>query len=100
MNELILVTTKGCKACEIQENIINSAIKSSINKYHIDFKISVFPENNTVKYIQELNNKEIIINDFPTTMFLVNDNYKISISGTCTKEKLMRLFDEFFIENE
>ena len=100
MNKILLITTKGCEACKIQENIINSAIKSSINKYHIDFKISVFPENNTLKYIQELNNKEIIINDFPTTMFLVNDNHKISISGTCTKEKLIHLFDEFFIENE
>lgn len=99
MNKILLITTKGCEACKIQERIINSAIKLSVDKYNIDFKTSIFPESNTIRYIQELNNKELIITDFPTTIFLVNDNYKTHIVGTCTKENLMHLFDEHFIEN-
>lgn len=100
MNKLLLITTKGCEACKIQERIIDSAIKLSIDKYHIDFKISIFSESNSIKYVQNLSNVELMITDFPTTVFLINDNYKTHVVGTCTKEHLMHLFDEFFIEKE
>lgn len=99
MNSIILITTEGCKACEIQERIINTAIILSRDKYNIDFKVNVFPKDNTIKYMKESIVKELIITDFPTTIFLVNDDYKTHITGTCTKEHLMHLFDEHFIEN-
>lgn len=92
MNSIFLITTEGCKACEIQENIIKKAIDASKDKYNI----SLISEES--EYSKHLCN-ECKITDFPATMLFVNGNYKTHIVGTCTKEHLMHLFDEHFIEN-
>ena len=94
MNEILLITTEGCKACEIQNNIINNAIELSKDKYSIKF----------IKTGKSFVSKNICnvykITDFPATVLFVNGNYETHVVGTCTKENLMHLFDEFFIENK
>lgn len=94
MNNVILITTKGCQACKIQENIIKNAIEISKDKYIISLTITGKSD-----YSDHLCN-EYKITDFPATVLFVNRNYKTHIVGTCTKEHLMHLFDEFFTENQ
>lgn len=93
MNNIGLIITEGCKACEIQENIIRKAIDVYKDKYNINLIITGKSD-----YSKHLCN-EYKITDFPATMLFVNGNYKTHIVGTCTKEHLMHLFDEHFIEN-
>lgn len=92
MNNIVLITTDGCQACKIQENIIQKAISSYKDKYVINFQKDDF---NDAKIIVE----QLNISDFPTTILIKDELYKYHFSGTCTKENLMHLFDEFFIEN-
>lgn len=93
MNSIILITTDGCKACEIQENITKKAIDVSKDKY--DVSLTITGESDYSKHLCN----ECKITDFPATVLFVNGIYETHIVGTCTKEHLMHLFDEHFIEN-
>lgn len=93
MNELILVTTEGCKACEIQNNIIHKAVELSKDKYNIKVSTLDFTEYTYLEFANK-------ITDFPTTILKVSGKEITKVVGTCTKEHLMHLFDEFFIENK
>lgn len=92
MNKVLLITTIGCKACEIQNNIIHKAIEAYKDKYTIDLISMDVKDYKSLKIATELI-------DFPTTILIVGDEEKVNLVGTCTKEHLMHLFDEHFIEN-
>lgn len=93
MNHIVLIKTEGCKACDIQENIINNAIECSSDKYFISFTIT----STKTDYGKHLCN-EYKITDFPATVLFTEREHKTHITGTCTKEHLIHLFDEHFIE--
>lgn len=91
MNEILLITTIGCEACKIQNTIIHKAIEAYKDKFTIKVAELDFTEYTYLKFANK-------VTDFPTTIFKVNGEEKTRITGTCTKEHLMHLFDEHFVE--
>lgn len=72
--EILLITTKGCEACKIQENLIKQAIdklKLPINFNAIDIEDCENP------WIRVRN-----FDDFPTTMLIENNTVKHQFVGT------------------
>lgn len=73
--EILLITTEGCEACKIQENLIEEAIKISglditFNKVDVTDCKKNWLKSNSVK-------------DFPTTMmFDDNNELTFQFSGT------------------
>lgn len=90
MNKILLIITAGCEACKIQENIIKKAISSYSDKYSIVLETR---DQNKCKTTCE----RLKITDFPATI-LSNGLNEVMVNGTCTKEHLMHLFDEHFVE--
>lgn len=94
MNKILLITTVGCEACKIQENIIKKAITAYSDKYSVTLETR---DQNECKTTCEI----LKITDFPATIIsngFSNGFHDRVITGTCTKEHLMHLFDEHFIE--
>ena len=90
MNKILLITTVGCEACKIQENIIKKAINSYSDKYNVVLETRDKVECKTTC-------ERLKITDFPATIISNGLNEEVII-GTCTKEHLMHLFDEHFVE--
>lgn len=80
--KILLITTKGCEACQVMNNIIERAIYlyGKEVKYEIKDKDEV-----GIKFLKD---KEI--NDFPTTVFYQNDNIVFITTGTKPSEVLKK----------
>lgn len=84
---LILITTKGCRGCYVMNNKIaevaehNPGLVKSTEVYDIE---------NIPEWI-EVN---VILNDFPTTLILVDDTIKGVIEGSCSVHKLLHKINE------
>lgn len=73
--EILLITTKGCEGCKIQENLIQDAIKNS----GLDITFNKADVNDCRKSWLKIHN----VKDFPTTMMFDDANeLKFQFSGT------------------
>lgn len=73
--EILLITTKGCEGCKIQENLIKEAIKNS----GLDIVFNKVDVNDCRKTWLRIHN----VTDFPTTMMFDDANeLKFQFSGT------------------
>lgn len=93
MNNIILVTTEGCAGCDIQKNIIEQAISCSEDKYSINFQYHDVSEVDMIV-------KQLHITDFPTTILVKNGTYEYHVTGTCTKNQLIHLFNKYFVDDK
>lgn len=73
--EILLITTEGCEACKIQENLIKEAIKSS----GLDITFNKTDVTNCRKNWLKIHN----VKDFPTTMMFDDSNeLRFQFKGT------------------
>lgn len=78
---LILITTKGCRGCYVMNNKI-----AELNETNPGLI-----ESTEVYDVEEIPNwieVNVILNDFPTTLILVDDTIKGVIEGSCSVHKL------------
>lgn len=89
MNVIKIFTIKGCKACEILNNILDSI------KDEIKIKIENIDYNNPAykDFIREHN-----ITDFPTMSFLKDDKVIALFDGTFDKESILSMVNRFYCE--
>ena len=88
MYKILLITTKGCGACDIMSRLVKEAIvssKKSIQYVEKDYKD--IPK----KYLA-LNE----ITDFPTTLFIKDNEVKFKYTGTNPKIVILRWIDVYF----
>lgn len=87
MNIIKVFTTKGCKACEILNNIlynIKDEIKikiESIDCCNLEYKDFI---------------KEHDISDFPTMCFIKDDNVIAKFIGTFAKKDILSMIERFY----
>lgn len=87
--KILLVTTKGCEACTIMENIINQALECTS-------KDVVFEVKDFKNVDRELLNK-FRVKDYPTTFFIINDSVvKHHFIGTMPTAVILRWMDIHF----
>ena len=76
--ELLLITTKGCIACDKQKQIVDIVC----HKYNIKYKIKDVSECSK-EFLQQNG-----VTDFPTTLLFSNGALVSNIIGTCTENKI------------
>ena len=82
---ILLVVTKGCVACDIQERNINEAIKQSTKNIRFEKVLRT-----------ELKNKDIMklkLKDFPTTALFVDDVLTFKFEGSLPTPIINRYID-------
>lgn len=91
MNDKIrLVTTKGCEACKIMNNLIRQAITKSTFT-HITIEI-IDCENE--RYRQFLN--RYFVRDFPTMIFMRENQVLYKDTGTSTVNDIVKKIQYWF----
>lgn len=89
--EILLITTKGCEGCKIQENLIKEAIKNS----GLDITFNKADVNDCRKTWLKIHN----VTDFPTTMMFDDANeLKFQFSGTRPVIVIERYIDVHLID--
>lgn len=81
----MLITTKGCEACDIMKNNILEALVSTTK----DISVEVKDREDVSK--EEL--KRLKVTDFPTILFYNDDVLKYKYSGTRPKVVVLRWID-------
>ena len=90
MMDIILITTDGCEACKIQDNIIKSVL-SHVGKSAIMYERLDCKDNKTKEFIHK---HKLIIDDFPATVILDDDgSFVTKITGTCTANKFEKIIE-------
>lgn len=89
--EIILLTTEGCSACRIQAHLISKLISTN-NVVFSDVIYKVLDINFVPEWI--LNN--VIINDFPTTIFIADNVIKYHFMGTRTINEMKEIAKDCF----
>lgn len=83
MNTIRIITTEGCKGCEIARNLIQDAVEESKNDnvciQIIDCKNEAFK-----KFI-----KDNYVTDFPTIFFMKDSDIKYCHTGTMPVPKIL-----------
>lgn len=79
MNKVVyLVTTKGCQACRVQRNNLNIVLED----VDCDFRICDFNE------LPDWLKTNVVLTDFPVTIFIQDEVIKYHFSGTKSVNKL------------
>lgn len=89
INQILLVTTKGCEGCGIVTRLIEEAINSRPEKT-IEF-VSKDVSEFSKKWLKQ--NK---VTDFPTTFLIQNDSIRFSFVGTKPAVVIARWIDVYF----
>lgn len=84
---LILITTKGCRGCYVMNNKIAEVVEDNPD---LIASTDVCDFEELPSWI-EVN---VILNDFPTTLILVDDIIKGVIEGSCSTTKLLNKINE------
>ena len=80
--KVLLITTKGCEACQIMDNIIRRALYLYGKPVEYEIKGRLQVDDNFIR--------EHHIDDYPTTVFYQNDNVVFITTGTKPAEVLTR----------
>lgn len=94
MNRLVLITTEGCEGCEIMKRIVSSAyLEAKIE--NTSFGCYDFKEQEVENLVTDNN-----INDFPTTLFIKNNQVIDKILGSQSKEEVINKIKDCFKDNQ
>ena len=88
MYKIVIVTTKGCEACNIAENNITAAVAQS----SVDVDI-------IIKDFHEFNSKEqnlYKLRDYPTVLYFADDTLVYSSVGTYPVQVYIRWIYMYF----
>ena len=87
MNKIILITTKGCEACHIAKQHLDSAIFQSSKEITREVK-----DRDEAKELVKQNR----IKDFPAILYVVDDIIKYKVVGTFPTTVYLRWIDMYF----
>lgn len=82
---IYLITTKGCEACHIMTDIMLAVLDELEGVTLIVKDVSDIP-----MFIKV----DVLLNDFPTLVFIKNGVIKYHISGTMTKDKIKTILSD------
>lgn len=82
---IYLITTYKCSACKCQEYILKEVLKE-----HKDIELKVIDYNKTPEWIKT----NVILTDFPTTIFIKDDVIKYHFVGTKANRKVEALIKD------
>lgn len=81
---IYLIKTHGCSACKCMEHILNSVIENT----DIDL-VSLY-----VEEVPEWIKNNVILHDFPTTVFVKDDIIKYHFAGTDTIKEINKIIKD------
>ena len=88
MYKIVIVTTKGCEACNIAEdNITADVAQSSVD---VDIILKDFHE------FSRQEQKQYKLKDYPTILYFVDDNLVNNVVGTYPVPVYLRWIDIYF----
>lgn len=85
MNKIVLITTEGCEGCNIMRRNIQSAVRHTSKE--VEFK--VVDQNDISSKIK----RTIVLKDFPTTIFVKDENMVRKEVGTRPEIMVLRWID-------
>ncbi len=92
MNRVVLITTEGCEGCDIMKRIVSNAyLEAKVE--NISFGCYDFKEREVEDLVKKYN-----IKDFPTTLFIKENELIDKILGTSTKEEIISRIRNNFLE--
>lgn len=89
-NTITLFVTKGCEACNIAKNLLNTSIEKS--KKSIELEVYDITDDKPLSNIAKL----YLIDDFPTAIFVKNGMVVHKVIGTSTVDELVKNINEIF----
>ena len=75
---IYLATIEGCESCKIMHNILLSFERERVKDNKLDFEIIVQDFHNLPEWIKI----NVPLNDFPLTVFIIDDVIKYHFDGT------------------
>lgn len=84
--KILVITTKGCTACEVQERNVADAVKTVKRK-------NIIQQNKDWKSVDRSLLKNLKVKDYPTTIFTINDNCVFKCVGSYPVAVLVRWID-------
>lgn len=84
--KILIITTKGCVACEVEEKNVADAIKTVKRK-------NIIKESKDWKSVDRTLLKNLKVKDYPTTIFMINDNCVFKCVGSYPVAVLVRWID-------
>lgn len=88
MNDLLLITTKGCEACKK----MNELILKSLDQLNVNIRYMTKDKDEVP--IETL--RDNLVTDFPTTLFIKNDKVVDKLIGTKPVFKILLLLTRYF----
>lgn len=88
MNKILIITTKGCEACNIAVNNVKAAIKQTSRNINLE----ITDYNNIDRHFL----KKERIKDFPAIVYFVDDKIMNKSIGTNPIIVYLRWIDMFF----
>lgn len=82
---IYLITTYKCSACKCQEYILKEVLKE-----HKDIELKIIDYSKTPEWIKT----NVILTDFPTTIFIKDDVIKYHFVGTKANRKVEALIKD------
>ena len=89
MNVIRLITTEGCEGCAIAKRLIEKAI--SVAEVEIHLEVIDCLDSCYYDFIKQNN-----INDYPTTLYIVNDKVIDKTIGTMTLKRFEQKINKIF----
>lgn len=88
MNKILIITTKGCEACEIAKRNLEIAILQC----NADVTIETKDYNDVDKYFLKKNG----VKDYPTVFYIVDDKVSHKAIGSFPSAVYLRWMDMYF----
>lgn len=88
MNKILILTTNGCEACDIAERNVDIAISEAKTEIQVDIKDWREEDRNFIK--------ENKIKDFPTVLYIIDNNIVHKAVGSYPSAVYLRWIDIYF----
>lgn len=88
MNKILILTTNGCEACDIAERNVNIAISEAKTEIQVDIKDWREEDRSFIK--------ENKIKDFPTVLYIIDNNIVHKAVGSYPSAVYLRWIDIYF----
>lgn len=86
-NDIFIFVTEGCESCKIAENLTRKAIEESNISINLEV-VNPFKQEHSVA--------KLLIDDFPTTMFIKRGKVIETVIGTNSVKELVNIINECF----
>ena len=91
-NRIYIITTQGCEACSIMVNIIDSIQ----NRYKNKFEYLIVDRD----FVPEWIRNNVILEDFPTVIFVKDDVIKYHFKGTKPAKEIEKILEDINFINK